>query len=1423
MHVLTSVVLPLSPRLQSTGSQPAKYWLNLSTPPPRFPFVCSWFPLKVMLMDAKKQLKSGWRLRLIIQLLYENGEVVPNQERIMHVEGADGAATQGEASNGMTEQKPGLSDVARPPLILPTSGNLDVRVRINDVSMQHENRSFCIRVSGGPVEGESKIPAYISFLPATSPPLTVVRHALKILDQPPPTWYKDEGGRDKCIAINAQLVDSHDAPVMNREVALKVILCYEGEDQSEVKNQSILKMPTDIQPKVDRSGKVAVRVRIEDVSKNHQKQAFVVKITPDLLVPEFHDISPVLSSPIIVLSKRNKRRYKRDAEGGDSPELHAQQHSAAFANAAMFALGAQAVNSTLNLPFNKNTANTNVNALLNPAALAQSAASSSVLPAVTPSGTLAKPNALSPTGVGVGGGMSKEVSISFPPSLSPTFAESISHLINWSQHVADLLSKIEWQHVGFEVTEGGELNLHRPLYRCPGCFTPDHQLLTEEGWMDIDQIHTRNKARPHQPLQVASFNRVCQTIEYHAPIDIIDKEHNGLVVDITHESTAKAWTHESCDEYGRSVWSTEQMDAAMQCQHDTNAVSLCVTDDHHMAAKLGEVESNGEIEWRDDDYRIMRADELLVTENDVSSCVKLPCIASNGYAHPPHQPSDISLPFIDALQLYSDDAVDAFLELYGHWLKHSSSTHHTSAMPPFPSPLILHAYNATHARTLSGLLKRAGLSQCDDFSVYQLPHRSTPCIHVHQPQWIDYFQQPHMYTDADSTPPSHTGCNGAISASHTTHHGKVVQSWLWRLDKRRLRCVIRGMAQWKHDGHDDAKEESGEILASDAPLRDDLVRLLLHAGYAAHVTLHHSSSDSPCWMLHYSESTSCSDPTFISHRDIRSRHYQGRVWCVTLPPQTDHLIIVRRVRIDQHGLVRHTSRPTIVGNCWSYQDTIRQTGHRDTCKIAKLYSAYRSHVHVYLQDLLNVATGNVPPPAHNPILPSVPSIPANNPAQLAHQHSLMAAYTKNIQSSPSMYLEHIPSQTAANSANAGTASTSPLANVRNQFLQPSTSVTGLTHTNSQIIPFSNALQALSHTPSKNNGNATNPSASGTTAAFNDPATAAPPSSSSSSSSQDHLSSAAMSLDDGSGMSRSLSPVPMSMRVSVAGLPASTPQQKKNPSTSSNPGLEPDALFPSASVDWSSALGALDGPLASPGGVMDRGISLMQTNTLGANMGMGTASAITDGMMSGSNASHGAAIGMTSFASLGPYQGSADLFLPDGSPNFLHRTSSLLGHPTQPEPATQPPTDESCVDAIHVSFTPCGFPAFGTSATAANIAASAAAAAAPSSSPPPTASPVGPWLVGFYQLHSSSQDLLFVPLCQCSTLKYQQSREVETIFRKLWEEDQKLAHTHSPANNTNGQHSSHSQSRILTKKTCITLSKLKEEALLLHYSLQSMYM
>jgi len=125
-------------------------------------------------------------------------------------------------------------------------------------------------------------------------------------------------------------------------------------------------------------------------------------------------------------------------------------------------------------------------------------------------------------------------------------------------------------------------------------------------------------------------------------------------------------------------------------------------------------------------------------------------------------------------------------------------------------------------------------------------------------------------------------------------------------------------------------------------------------------------------------------------------------------------------------------------------------------------------------------------------------------------------------------------------------------------------------------------------------------------------------------------------------------------------------------------------------------------------------------------------------------------------------------------------------------------DEAVVDAIHVTNTAFGFPAFGAATTA-----PASASASSSPAPPSVIYP----LCGFYQYDESTSFLIFVPLSRFTSgangngIRPDQVAEMERIFAQMRAD----GHEQSPA------------ARILTRAQTITLEKLREEALLLHYA------
>ena len=75
--------------------------------------------------------------------------------------------------------------------------------------------------------------------------------------------------------------------------------------------QELLKISPESRRCIDDSGSASLKFRIDDVSKNHQKQSFAVMIAPDLsTAPQNADIGYALSSCVDIKSKRNKRKLE---------------------------------------------------------------------------------------------------------------------------------------------------------------------------------------------------------------------------------------------------------------------------------------------------------------------------------------------------------------------------------------------------------------------------------------------------------------------------------------------------------------------------------------------------------------------------------------------------------------------------------------------------------------------------------------------------------------------------------------------------------------------------------------------------------------------------------------------------------------------------------------------------------------------------------------------------------------------------------------------------------------------------------------------------------------------------------------------------------------------------------------------------------
>ena len=134
-------------------------------------------------------------------------------------------------------------------------------------------------------------------------------------------WYKDEGGRDKCMEVYAGIYDKNDQLRTGEQIPLHLALCYtpEGGEAAQVSNQEILRILGTAKIVVDKStGKARIRFRVEDVSKNHQGQDFQLKVSPKPKSKGFKDVAPGYALSVSVRSKRNKRARNSSSGGSVS-------------------------------------------------------------------------------------------------------------------------------------------------------------------------------------------------------------------------------------------------------------------------------------------------------------------------------------------------------------------------------------------------------------------------------------------------------------------------------------------------------------------------------------------------------------------------------------------------------------------------------------------------------------------------------------------------------------------------------------------------------------------------------------------------------------------------------------------------------------------------------------------------------------------------------------------------------------------------------------------------------------------------------------------------------------------------------------------------------------------------------------------------
>ncbi|TYZ66931.1 hypothetical protein PybrP1_005418, partial [[Pythium] brassicae (nom. inval.)] len=351
--------------------------LAFAAPLPEFVFPNVAFEASVKLVDEQKAVVAGVACALSVTLRFHDSfDIVAEQAEVL--------------------------ELTAPAAIDPASGHAVVSVLLKSLTAANDARPFCLEVRAADSAIESVF----------STPVTVVKEKLRVVQQPPDVWFKDEGGREKCMTVTLVMDPAPGAVIEDRVIPLDVRLLYESGNP--VVNQGILRLFPDMRPNMSR-GRVSVSFRIDDVSKNHQGQSFVLEVAPEPQASSrmFQDIAPTRSSVVAVRSKRNKRKLSGAATRA-SPRSRRMLIHGTPTNT-QYAL----------MPHQPGSGRAADMAL---AAQQQQAAAS----------------------------WSSHLHAQHAPTPMPSPAHSGG-------------AAVEWKLVGFEIHGDGSQNVARPIYRCPHC------------------------------------------------------------------------------------------------------------------------------------------------------------------------------------------------------------------------------------------------------------------------------------------------------------------------------------------------------------------------------------------------------------------------------------------------------------------------------------------------------------------------------------------------------------------------------------------------------------------------------------------------------------------------------------------------------------------------------------------------------------------------------------------------------------------------------------------------------------------------------------------------------------------------------------------------------------------------------------------
>ena len=431
----------------------------------------------------------------------------------------------------------------------------------------------------------------------------------------------------------------------------------------------------------------------------------------------------------------------------------------------------------------------------------------------------------------------------------------------------------------------------------PHCLSEDHEILTENGFMNWMEVQAGYK---NGNLRIGGYNHESGLLIYEKPTDfILNEAKERDMIEFTHSGEG------------------------------SNGVSLLVTTDHDMFAKKGKFYgetvtwdgvqrgSRGASHRIVKDYEKCKAGSLL--ENDAVKFI--------GKARAGIGAQSNVIPFADTLGLDTPDKLQAFCELYGYWLGDGTLRFGGNSVEMSPVKLVDDYWLRKRFNTLE-LVE----GQHYTYNIIGGLSETRPIRYrwsIIDRDWFNIFcaEYGKKYTkyENSNTAPEVT----STMIPEAIKSAKWMAPWVWNLSCDLSRSLLVGLRF--ADGCE--KADRNVIWTSSSRFRDEIVRVALHAGYSSHFSPQHQIGDicgedkegraivarHISWKVSYTDTLRGAEPVLNVHRDIKKVIYNGRTWCVTMP---NSFIITRRAVRNEAGIVTSASRPIITGQCIPSRMTI---------------------------------------------------------------------------------------------------------------------------------------------------------------------------------------------------------------------------------------------------------------------------------------------------------------------------------------------------------------------------------------------------------------------------------------------------------------------------------------------------------------------